>query len=134
MFLENLALALKAIWANKMRSLLTTLGIVIGTAAVIAVVSIVQGLSRVITSEIEGLGSTAIIISPNRPPGKEGEKLQRVELTWEDGLALLKAVPALSEATPVLQRFGKVKFGENAGDYPVLGVQPPFQDIRQYFV
>jgi putative ABC transport system permease protein len=134
MFLENFFLALKAIWANKMRSLLTTLGIVIGTAAVIAVVSIVQGLSRVITSEIEGIGSTAIFVSPYRPPGKEGEKLQRVELTWDDGLALLNAVPSINEATPFLQRFGKIKYGENAGDYPILGVQPPFQDIRQYFV
>ena len=56
MFLENLVVALKSLWSNKMRSFLTTLGIVIGVGAVIAVVSIVQGLSQVITSEIESLG------------------------------------------------------------------------------
>ncbi len=44
MLLENFRIALTALWANKMRSVLTTLGIVIGVGAVIAVVSIVQGL------------------------------------------------------------------------------------------
>jgi len=134
MFLENLMLALKAIWANKMRSLLTTLGIVIGTSAVIAVVSIVQGFSQVITKEVEGLGSTAVIVEPYRPPGKEGEKLGRIELTWEDGQSLERAIGTIDAATPILQRFGKVKFEENASAYPILGVQPVFQDIRNYYV
>ena len=62
MMIENLLMPLKAIWANKMRSMLTTLGIVIGTAAVIAVVSIVQGFSQVITNEVQNLGANTIIV------------------------------------------------------------------------
>ena len=134
MFLENLMLALRAIWANKMRSLLTVLGIVIGTAAVIAVVSIVQGFTKVITNEVEGLGSTAIFVEPQRPAGKEGEKLNRIELTWDDGQALMRLAPSVEVATPFLARFGKVKFEENSADYQIFGVQPLFQDIRHYFV
>ena len=90
MFLENLILALKSLWANKLRSFLTTLGIVIGVGAVIGVVSIVQGFSQVISSEIENLGSNSVIVEPFRPPGKEGEDLARIELSWEDGQAVIR--------------------------------------------
>ncbi len=61
MFLGNLFLALKSLWANTMRSFLTTLRIVIGTSAVIGVVSIVQGLSQVISTEISNLGSNSVV-------------------------------------------------------------------------
>jgi putative ABC transport system permease protein len=132
--LENFFLALKAIWANKMRSILTTLGIVIGTSAVIAVVSIVQGLSQVITGEVENLGANTVIVSPYRPPGKEGEKLARVELTWEDGQYLLETVPSISAGTPVLQQFSSVKYEDTSAQYPVIGGKPEFQDLRNYYV
>ena len=127
-------MALKAIWANKMRSMLTTLGIVIGTAAVIAVVSIVQGFSQVITNEVQNLGSNTIVVSPYRPPGKEGEKLGKITLTWDDGQAVMRNCSAVSVATPVVQRLGEVKFQDESSNYPVLGVQPVFQDVRNYYV
>ncbi len=134
MFLENLLMALKAIWANKMRSMLTTLGIVIGTAAVIAVVSIVQGFSQVITNEVQNLGSNTLFVEPFRPPGKEGDKLAKIELTWDDGQALMRVCPSVSVVTPFVQNFGEVKFGDQSAQYPILGVQPVFQDVRNYYV
>jgi putative ABC transport system permease protein len=133
-FLENFWMALKAIWANKMRSMLTTLGIVIGTAAVIAVVSIVQGFSQVITNEVQNLGANTIIVQPFRPPGKEGDKLGKIVLTWEDGQAVMRTCPSVTVATPVVQDFLEVKFGEERSQYPVIGVQPVFQDVRNYYV
>jgi putative ABC transport system permease protein len=134
MFLENLLMALRAIWANKMRSMLTTLGIVIGTAAVIAVVSIVQGFSQVITNEVQNLGANTIIVEPFRPPGKDGDKLGKIVLTWEDGQAVMRTCPSVTVATPIVQKFGEVKFGEERSQYPILGVQPVFQDVRNYYV
>jgi putative ABC transport system permease protein len=134
MLLENLLMALKAIWANKMRSMLTTLGIVIGTAAVIAVVSIVQGFSQVITNEVQNLGSNTLVVRPQRPPGKEGEALGKIVLTWDDGQALMRVCPSVSIVTPILQNFGPVKFEDQTSDYPIAGVQPVFQDVRNYYV
>ena len=134
MLLENLPMALKAIWANKMRSMLTTLGIVIGTAAVIAVVSIVQGFSQVITNEVQNLGSNTLVVRPQRPPGKEGEALGKIVLTWDDGQALMRVCPSVSIVTPILQNFGPVKFEDQTSDYPIAGVQPVFQDVRNYYV
>ncbi len=135
MFLENLLLALRSLWANKMRSLLTTLGIVIGVAAVIAVVSLVQGLSQVFTTEINQLGANSIIVEPFRPPGKEGEALGRVELTWEDGRALVEHCDAVDAISPYIQRFEQaVKSGEQSVSYMVIGTTPIFQDLRSYYV
>ncbi len=134
MVLENLFMALKAIWANKMRSMLTTLGIVIGTAAVIAVVSIVQGFSQVITNEVQNLGSNTIIVEPFRPPGKEGEKLGKITMTWDDGQAVMRTCPSVTVATPIVQQFGEIKFADESSQYPILGVQPVFQDVRNYYV
>ena len=134
MLLENFVLALRSLWTNKMRSFLTTLGIVIGVAAVIAVVSLVQGLSHVITEEIESLGSNSVGVSPHRPPGKEGEKLGRIELTVEDGEALLRGVPLVEAVAPFLQLGAQVKAGEESALYPVVGTTPIFQDLRDYYV
>ncbi len=134
LFIENLILAFKALWQNKMRSFLTTLGIVIGVAAVIAVVSIVQGLSFLITEQIESMGSKTIIVFPNRPPGKEGEKLARIELTWEDGQALKRLCSEVSEASPVIQRNVKIKHGEEYGYTELAGTNPVFQDVRNFYV
>ncbi len=134
MFLENLILALKSLWANKMRSFLTALGIIIGVSAVIGVVSIIQGLSQVFSTEIANLGANSVIVEPRRPAGKEGEKLGRVELTWEDGQAVVRNSPSVEAGTPYLQRFERVKFGEESAQYPVVGTTPVFQDLRNYYV
>src|SRR5262249_37226379 len=117
-----------------MRSLLTTLGIVIGVGAVIAVVSLVEGFSQVIRNELQGLGATSIIVNPHRPPGKEGEKLARVELAWDDGQALVRVCPLVEAATPIIQQFGSVKYEDNSTQLPIIGVQPVFQDLRNYYV
>jgi putative ABC transport system permease protein len=127
-------MALNAIWANKMRSMLTTLGIVIGTAAVIAVVSIVQGFSQVITNEVQNLGSNTLFVEAERPAGKEGDKLAKIELTWEDGQALMRVCPTVSVVTPFVQNFGEIKFKDQSARYPIVGVQPVFQDVRNYYV
>jgi len=134
MLIENLLMALKAIWANKMGAMLTTLGIVIGRAAAIAVVASVHAFSQVITNEVQNLGSNTLVVRPQRPAGKDGEKLGKIVLTWEDGQALMRVCPSVSIVTPILQDFGTVKFEDQKADYPVAGVQPVFQDVRNYYV
>src|SRR6059036_3080310 len=81
---ENLRMALAAIWANKLRSFLTVTGLVIGVMVVIGVQGIIQGLTGIVITQIQGLGSNTLHVSEHRPPGKEGEKLGRIELTADD--------------------------------------------------
>ena len=71
LFLENVKIAVTELRANPFRSVLTTLGIVIAVSAVIAVVSIVQGASRFMLEQFEGLGANVIWVFRDRPPGVE---------------------------------------------------------------
>jgi len=65
--MEPFQAALKALRANKLRSMLTTLGIIIGVAAVIIVVSLVQGLERSVLKQIERAGSQTLFVRPLMP-------------------------------------------------------------------
>src|SRR5689334_12328386 len=86
-FVELLAAALKSLKSNKLRSVLTSLGIVIGVTSVIAVVSLVQGLQRSILQEIERAGSQTLFVRPLLPgdvPLEEYGKIRNRDLTRED--------------------------------------------------
>ena len=63
---ENLRLALRALSANKLRALLTMLGIIIGVAAVITLLSVGQGVESFIVAEFEGLGNNLLFVFPGQ--------------------------------------------------------------------
>ncbi len=108
---ENIRIALRALRANKMRSILTTLGIIIGVAAVIAVVSIVQGLQFMITKELQGVGATYVMVLPkveqNQGPGVLA---RQVKLTWEDGQAITQQVRNVAMLTPLIGGRSQLKY------------------------
>ncbi len=102
--LEAFRSALKALQANKMRSVLTALGIIIGVAAVIVVVSLVQGLERSVLKQIERAGSQTLYVRPIMPsdvPLDEYLKIRNRDLTVADMKALRRAVPQITEVTPL---------------------------------
>jgi len=101
---DNLLIALQAIRANKMRSLLTMLGIIIGVAAVIAVVSIVQGLDHVISTQFEGVGVTYIMVFPRQDLQDPDLAGREVTLTYEDGLAIMERATGLKYFNPIFVR------------------------------
>ena len=101
---EPFLAALKALRANKMRSALTTLGIIIGVAAVIVVVSLVRGLERSVLKQIEKAGSQTLFIRPVFPtdmPFDEFTKIKNRDLTIDDMRALQRAVPQIVSVTPI---------------------------------
>ncbi len=134
LWLENLRMALLAIWANKLRSFLTVLGIVIGVAVTVGVQGILQGITGIAINEIQGLGANTLFVAPYRPPGKAGEKLGRVELTAEDGEALRRYCPDVDLISPVIQRGGRFKKGDEIADAVIVGSNASFQDTRNIFV
>jgi len=102
--LEPFQAALKALRANKMRSALTTLGIIIGVAAVIIVVSLVRGLERSVLKQIEKAGSQTLFVRPLMPqdiPFDEYQKVRNRDLTLDDMKALQRAVPQIVLVTPL---------------------------------
>ena len=133
--LESLRLALSAIAANKLRSVLTTLGIVIGVAAVIAVVSVVQGLQQLITGVFEGVGATYMFVVPLRPEEPQETRARQVKLSWADGQAIRDQVPGIRAITPLIVGPGEVRYldRQHKPDF-VVGVAETYQEVMNHTV
>jgi len=132
---ENFRIALRALWANKMRSLLTTLGIVIGVAAVIGVVSIVQGLQFLVTQQFEGLGANFMIIQPETTRFMGPGMVQKpVRLTWDDGEAIRDTVPGIEMITPQVFGATQIKYRDRVHNAFVIGVNQDWPAVNNFAV
>ncbi|MBI4614370.1 MAG: ABC transporter permease [Planctomycetes bacterium] len=131
---ENVYSALGQLWVNKFRSVLTTLGIVIAVSAVIAVVSILQGMTDYVASFIQGLGSDAIWVQPYVPPEKSARGVVQAKLTYEDAEAIRKECPSVKEVAPLLQNQVILRYGDREETFPLLGTTTAFQTIRDWYV
>ncbi|MEZ6186170.1 MAG: ABC transporter permease [Planctomycetota bacterium] len=130
LFLENVRIALAELRANPFRSGLTTLGIVIAVSAVIAVVSLIQGASHFLVKQFEGIGANTVWVVPQRPPGDEGRRLGRVELTYEDTQAVAERCRAVASVAPALQRGATVDALGQAISTQVIGATPELLPSR----
>ncbi|MFP3939921.1 MAG: ABC transporter permease [Thermoanaerobaculia bacterium] len=133
--LENFRVALTALRANTLRSILTALGIIIGVAGVVAVVAIVQGLQHQIASQLEEIGATYVQVVPRQPFAQPGQIVRRVELTWQDGLALSERFPEIERITPII--FGQSTVRSGARSHRpsgVLGVTSDYQEVVSHYV
>ncbi|MDP6448012.1 MAG: ABC transporter permease, partial [Pirellulaceae bacterium] len=102
MIFANIRSALEQLVAHRMRSLLTVLAIVIAVTSTIVVVSIVQGFTTYVSDIIEGQGTNAMFIFPERPPGDAGALLGRVEMDERDSNAIAAECPALLRVSPLV--------------------------------
>jgi putative ABC transport system permease protein len=134
MIWDNLLIALQAIRANKMRSLLTMLGIIIGVAAVIAVVSIVQGLNYVISTQFEGVGVTYIMVFPRQDRQDPDLAGREVTLTYEDGQAVMERASGIKLFNPVFFRGVQTRSGSRQHPTTLLGVGPSHQEVSNHWV
>lgn len=134
MIWDNFRIALQAIRANKMRSLLTMLGIIIGVAAVIAVVSIVQGLNYVIATQFEGVGVTYIMVFPRQDLQDPDLAGREVTLTYDDGLAIMEQASGLELFNPVFYRGEQTRSGDRQHPTMILGIGPSHQEVSNHWV
>ena len=102
LFYQSVYLAMGQIWANKTRSILTTIGIVIGVASVTAVIAALTGLKAKILTQVETLGSNTIFISPKRP---DTGPMQHANF-WSIRF-LPEHFDGLLEHCPSVERFGR---------------------------
>lgn len=103
-YFESVLMAWSSIVSNKMRSLLTMLGIIIGVAAVIALMSIGYGVQDSIKSDISRLGSNTITVTPGtgRKPGVKQAAGSMQTLTYKDYLAI-RNLPNITYSAPLVQ-------------------------------
>ncbi len=133
---QTVFLAIGQIWANKMRSALTTLGIIIGVSAVIATVSATDGLRKFVLSEFATIGANKVWIFPNRPDrARDKYSWRQIRITREQVDGMLEAAPSLRRLTPVMEMSGPVEFGPERRPFvPVRGIRPDWHEIEQRFV
>jgi putative ABC transport system permease protein len=137
-FREAFGLALEMLAANRVRSALTMLGVVIGVAAIILLVSLGEGATAYITRELTGLGTNLLIITPGKTQTSGGfhppvaGTVRR--LTYEDAVALRRRASLLTDAVPVVLGTGKIRYQGVSRDTSVIGVTPEFQRVRNLYV
>ena len=132
LFWESVQIALKALVSNKMRSLLTMLGIIIGVGAVIAMVSIGMGVRKNIQDSISSLGSNMLIVMPgaSNKGGVRGAAGSRTTLKYDDALAIEKKVQNIDYVSPTVSGSYQVVNGNQNWKTSVYGATPEYMTIR----
>ncbi len=136
-FMDILRTAIHALRGNWMRSALTSLGVIIGIAAVIVMVSVGQGTQREIDKLVSGLGSQRLDISPGagRGPGGGGARQSAgsfYTLTEDDVDAIRKEVPEVQYVAGALRGNTQVVYAENNASTSWQGVQADWFDINDW--
>ena len=134
--IENTRLAFGSLLANKLRAILTMLGIIIGVAAVITLVSVGEGVQDVVVSEFEGLGNNLLFVVPGSPDANEftGDVV-RADLTSDDYQALADplAVPDVIRVAPTYGRPAIITRGGEEARTTVTGTTPDYTGVRDFY-
>ncbi len=132
--LNNLRVAFRSLTANMLRSSLTMLGIVIGVAAVVALLSIGQGVTAGVTSSVENLGSNLITVSSARSfqPGVVGGT--SATLLYEDYQAILANTTNVKAIAPVYQSNEQVAYQDKTSSYQVVGTNEDYFTVHAYTI
>lgn len=134
--LQTLKIALRALRTNKMRSFLTMLGIIIGIAAVIAMMAIGSGARHVISQQIASIGSNIILVIPGSTTsgGLRSGSGGTQTLTSDDVRAILNELPSVESAAPTVRSTAQVVFGNLNWSTIVMGTTQELFDIREWGV
>ena len=132
--IESSRSALAAIFANRLRSFLTTLGIIIGVASVIAVVSVTGGMSAFIGDSFASLGADSLTIR-SYTPFEDLMKGIRSRLTPSDLELIEKRGEGVASITPVLEanRSSQIKYGPQTAYSLIMGTTYAYQDVAQSY-
>ncbi len=132
-FSENFRIALRALAANKLRSALTMLGIIIGVGAVVALMAIGNGATASITEQVQGIGSNLISVFPGqfqRGPGNTAAG--SAFLYYADYEALAKNLNNVAGIAPSFQSNATVTYGKKVVNVSVTATTPDYGPVRAY--
>src|SRR5689334_1224696 len=130
-------MAFQALGKNKIQTLLTTLGIVIGVSAVIAMVSLGQGASKLVQDQMSSMGTNVLQVMPAAPRGVGGARMssdQSVALTDADVDAIQHEVPTVAAATPVVNASAQFIAGNQNWQTRIEGANERYLEIRDWHV
>jgi putative ABC transport system permease protein len=133
-FGEIVGVALGAIRANKLRSVLTALGIVIGVAAVITMVALGTGAQKSVQDRITALGTNLLQVYPGRSfqRGVAVDWSQRVNLTVDDAQALSRDARTLSAVVPEISNNQQIEYGNQNNNVSIVGTTAAYAPVNNY--
>lgn len=133
MIWSSCQIALREILRNRMRSLLTMLGIIIGVAAVITMVMLGDGATASVTADVSALGQNMLLLSPGFDRHGPGATIsEAAPLEEEDAHAIRRDVPGLTAVAPAGVRQMLVGFGGTTSRPNVIGTTSDYLEVREY--
>ena len=129
---ETVGVALDALRVNKLRSLLTMLGIVIGVGAVITMVALGSGAQQAVQDRIERLGPTLLNVFSGQDFRGGVAVSGAVRLTYDDALALMRDARYIDGVAPELERGMQIEYGNENINQDIIGTTPNFVTVRSY--
>ncbi|HET7160849.1 MAG TPA: ABC transporter permease, partial [Burkholderiales bacterium] len=135
-WLAGIRIALRALRVNKLRSLLTMLGIIIGVGAVITMIAIGSGAQAQVEEQIKALGTNLIVVFPGSftSGGVRMGAGSRPTLTDDDAYALQRELADVHAAAPALRGTGQVVFGGSNWSTTLHGVTPEHFEVRNWAI
>jgi len=132
LFLEIWKVALSAIRANKLRSFLTMLGIIIGVGAVITMIALGSGAQKAVQDNISALGTNLLTVMPGQQFQRGVASDQRVGLTVDDAAEVQKTARHVLAVMPEINRSFQVKYRNLNANIQVTGTSPSYFPARSY--
>ncbi len=131
---ETVGMALATLRSNRLRSLLTMLGIVIGNASVITLVGVGRGAQNLAEGQLSNLGANVLFVVPgNNDTRRQGIDFPKT-LVLEDALAIAGQVPSVKRVAPQITRNEVIQSRGTSSSTSVAGVTPEFLPVRQFEV
>ena len=130
MLLETVRLALRSVRRNALRSILTLLGIVIGVAAVIAMLTIGAGTTAKVKTDIAKLGSNLLVIRPGAPAGPGQQQANSKTFSDKDVAALAREIPDAKAISAAAQKSVKVVYGTESLTAQIAGTDTGYFSAR----
>jgi putative ABC transport system permease protein len=134
--LQTVILALGQIWANKVRAMLTTLGIIIAVVAVVATVAAMIGLKQFVLDQFASIGANKVWVFPRMPQNqRERFSFRQIRINQAQADGMMGAAPSLARLTPVMQLNPSVQYKDQVKRAVLVqGIRPSWHEIEQRFV
>jgi putative ABC transport system permease protein len=130
---EIITVALGALRANKLRSLLTMLGIVIGVAAVIAMIALGNGAQKAVKDRISALGTTLLTVQPGQAFGMGGIRSgDQQKMTMDDAKAIEEHGEHITAVQPEMQRQLQIQYNNRNANTSIIGTTPNYLEVRKF--
>ncbi|MBE9046159.1 ABC transporter permease [Pleurocapsales cyanobacterium LEGE 10410] len=130
--LESFKMATSTLVANKMRSSLTMLGIIIGNASVIAMVGVGQGAKNLASEQFESLGPNVIFVVPGSEEERRTTFNAPKTLVWSDAIAIKEQVPSVKEVAPQITASQLITYRNRNANEQIIGTTPEYLTVRSF--